>query len=333
MERKHLFFLFIIVATISLAGCNDNTTYKEDETEGPRYDYIGAGEVFPVRDIKTSYNNITGDYRPTYNNMSDEEYEWIFGNLPPFPDDFYSLVTLVYEGKVTDFSRIGKEYWLQPEFYTSWYGLYEKYYLNNSKESWCPEGYGCFPLLKEANAEKGTTIVADTYFRTGVGVESYQGMVIRPTIPNTAKNVLGETVFEQNPKEVSKYFNIKIKNPDNEIFNSFKDNLFSHNVEEDDWFVVLKPTYSEITDKYGNYIRYEGFPDDWVRLLNYEIEISPDCPSGNYVFSIDIIEPSFSINQEFYFSTEHERYGRLYNPVGRLFQSNLPHFQLILHVS
>lgn len=325
---------FIGTASAIIFTSSENESFLDmiQQKKGePRYDYTGGSELFPVEFREKVWNNITGDFRPNYPNMTNEEYAWIFGNLPPFPEDFFSITELVYEGKIADFSRITEEYWKQPEFYTAWFSLYEPKYLRNNPGSWCPEGYGCFPLIKEGYVDKGVTMRIDTFFRTGFAVEAYQGLILRPYMPKEAKNVMGNTLFEQSDS-VEKYFNYHITNPDNAIFTSFKDSISSNNVLEKDWFTVLEPTYSLILDKYGNFVQYQGFPEDWVQIVTLEIDVAPDTPTGDYVFAFKIEEPCYHINQEFYYSIDHEYYGSKYNPVGRMFKTDIPHFQLILHV-
>lgn len=326
--------VLVVVATayIILSMGGNNPIFPIIEPGNPRYDYVGGGALYGMDYPKPTYNNITGDYRPKYYGMEDYQYEWIFGKLPEFKEDFFSIVELIYEGKITDYARVSENYWKQPEFYTSWAQLYNKTYINNDPNSWAPEGYGCFPLIKEGTATRGDTVEVNTYFKTSFGVEAYQGLIVRPYFPTEALNILGRPLFEQNPEEVSKYLSISILNPDDELYENFKDSISYTNVEPNDWFVVLDPTYQDIYDEYGNWIKFEGFPKDWVKLLRLEVDIAENTPPGDYVVGIEIETPCFEINQEYYFSLEHEYYGKRYNPGGSLYRTLVPHFQFILHV-
>ena len=320
----------ITVAAFFLVQGKDIIDDLIHEPGTPRYDYTGGIDMSQVEYMNTVYNDITHDYRPIYQNMSDEEYEWIFGELPEFKQDFFSIAKLVQEGKITDYGRVDECYWKQPEFYVGWFNSID-IYLDNNPDSWITEGYGCYPSIKEGTAKKGSTINADTYFRTGFATESYQGLIIRPYFPDTALNLLGGTIFEQ-PDNVEKYLTISITNPDDSIYNSFKDNIPEDNVKPSDWMTILKPTYRTITNEQGNYVQYKGFSSDWVRLLKLSVDIASDTPVGDYVIAIEIIPPGFFINQEYYLSNEHEYYGGLYILGGNIYKTLVPHFQLILHI-
>jgi len=52
-----------------------------------------------------------------------------------------------------------------------------------------------------------------------------------------------------------------------------------------------------------------------------------------YCVAINSTTPCFDINQEFYFSQEHEAYGALYYPAGRFHKSNKPHFQIVMEIT
>jgi len=306
----------------------DRITHEQGKTI---YDYTGGVSITRVDYRPPVYNNITNDYRPKYPGMSNEEYQWIFGKLPSFPEDFYSIVQLIQDGKITDYARISSNYWKQPEFYVGWEYVFNSTYLNNDPNSWIPEGYGCYPVIKEANVDKGSSIVVNTYFKTGYATEAYQGLIIRPYLPDEAINIKGDTLFKQ-PEDAEKYLKVSITNEDNKLYQSFRHKLKYDNVRENDWLVVLEPTYKVITDEYNNFIKYDGFPSDWVRLLNLSVDISDNTPSGTYIVAIKIEPPCFEINQEYYFSTEHEYYGKLYNPGGRIYRTKVPHFQFVLNV-
>jgi len=326
-------FAIATVAIFFLAQGDDNifSDFSDliHEPGTPRYNYTGGVGMSQIDYMSPVYNNATGDYRPVYQNMSDEEYEWIFGELPEFKRDFFSIVELVQEGKITDYGRVSDSYWKQPEFYVGWFGSVD-IYLDNDPDTWITEGYGCYPVIKEGTATKGSNIDVTSYFKTSFATESYQGIIVRPYFPESALNLLGGTIFEQ-PENPEKYLTISIANPDDTLYNSFKDTIID-NVETDDWMTILKPTYRTITDEYGNFVQYKGFPNDWVQLLNLSVDIASDTPTGDYVIAIKIVSPCFSINQEYYFSTEHEYYGGLYIPGGHIYKTLVPHFQLMLHV-
>lgn len=325
-------FAVITVAVFFLVQGTDNifNGLMIHEPGTPRYDYTGGVAMSHIDYMPPVYNDITGDYRPVYEGMSDEEYDWIFSDLPELKKDFFSIAKLIQEGKITDYGRVSECYWKQPEFYVGWFGSVD-IYLNNNPNTWITEGYGCYPSIKECTAKKGTTIDVNTYFKTGFATESYQGIIIRPYFPDSALNLLGNIIFEQ-PENPEQYLTISISNPDDSLYNSFKDKIPETNVMPSDWMTILKPTYQTINDNYDNFIQYKGFPSDWARLLNISVDISSNTPTGDYVVAIKIVSPCFYINQEYYFSTEHEYYGGAYIPGGNIYKTSVPHFQLMLHI-
>lgn len=299
--------------------------------KGTIYDYTEGVSMDPVKYLEPVYNDITNDFRPMYKDMTNEQYGYFFGELPEFKQDFFTIAQLVFDGKVTDYARLSENYWKQPEFYPGWFTSVESEYINNDPDRWSPEGYGCYPAIKEINVRRGSDIIVNTYLKTGYATEAYQGLVVKPLLPNVAKSLRGNIIFDQ-PKDADKYLKVSIDNADDALYESFKDKLFYINVNEEDWMIILKPTYQLLKDKYGNVLGEQGFPNDWVRILEYSIGIADNTPPGDYVACIDIVPPCFEINQEFYFSAEHEYYGALYNPGGHIHRTSIPHFQVILHV-
>jgi len=337
MKKKYVYVAVvstIIICGVSIAAYTTFTgvnIFSPTSLGGPRHDYTG-GATINFHDMDdTTYNNITGDYRPTYSNLSDDEYEWIFDDLPSFPDDFFDIVKLIYEGKFVKFEDLADNYYLQPEFYVGWFGIYTNNYPENDPDMWAVEGYGFFPLIKEISVGRGQTFESNCYFRTAFGVETYQGLVIRPYFPATGKDMLGRDLFTQS-EDVGDYLNVKITNPDDKLYTSFKDEIMYDNVADSDWMVVLKPTYTVLNDKYGNFLRYKGFYDDWVRLLTIQIDVAENTPPGEYVVALEVLPPCFEINQEYYFSTSREYYGMYYHPVSQIAKSNIPNYQLIIVV-
>lgn len=331
-----------IIAVVVLAICVATATFfllsndiklppfNLTEPVAPKYDYTGGSTIYPGEYRESFYNEITDDYRPIYD-IEDIEYEWIFGELPKMPSDFFNIANLIYDGKITDYTRLSEAYWKQPEFYPAWFKVFQSTYPDNPLEYWAPEAFGCYPGMKQVTIDKGTTAIVDTYFRTGFGVESYQGIVVRAKLPDKAVNILGNEMFQQ-PAGAEDYINVRIINEDDTIFSGFKDTLRDNNVGEDDWFIVLNPTYTLLKDKTGVIVGYKGFSSDWVKVLQLEIIVSGNTPVGDYIVSVDADTPSFGINQEYYYSNTHPYYGNLYFPVATTLKQTTPMFQVILSV-
>ena len=338
MKKRIIYAVLVTVAvaSISVVGysylLNGGGFPPINKNQHTSYDYREDATVTPGQYRDVVFNDITGDYRPVYPELTDVQYEQFFGNLPEFKEDFFQIAELVYDGKITDYSRLSNNYWLQPEFYPGWFTSLNNTYIDNNPAMWTPEGYGCYPCIKEIVAPKGSDIEVNTYFKTGYATEAYQGLVIKPYLPESAVSLIGNTLFEQD-MNVNSYLSVSIGNPDNALYETFKSRIVYSNVEPEDWFVVLKPTYQLLQDKYGAIIGESGFPSDWVHVLQLNIDISSDTPIGDYVVAINVVPPCFEINQEFYFSTEHEYYGALYHASGGFHRTNIPHFQVVLHVT
>jgi len=344
MKKKQKIPIFVVAGILVITGIAIATVIKDEKQEkespldikedngvtSPSFDYTGGAQIIPGQYLETKYNEITGDYRPLYENMTEEQIKNFFDELPTFPKDFFNIAQLIYEGKVTDYARIGLQYYMQPEFYPAWFGLVDQTYSHNNPKYWTPEGYGCYPTIKEASVPKGKSITVNTYFRTAFATEAYQGIILKPVFPDKAVDLKGSKIFDQ-PENAENYLSAKITNEDNAIYESFKDQLMYDNVDENEWFAILKPTYQRILNE-DDTITEEGFPSDWVRILELQIDIAPDTPSGFYVVAIDVEIPCFDINQEFYYSQEHEYYGGLYRPAGSIHKTSTPHFQVILKV-
>jgi len=327
--------IIITFGVVAVKWENNTDRYNLDNLDGldvPRYDYMSNVELVGFNLSNPVYNNFTGDYRPVYPNITQEQYDWYFGMLPSMPKDFFSIAQLVYDGLITDYDRLSEVYYLQPEFYPGWWGTLEDRFANYDSSRWTPEGYGCYPLIKQITVkEKGTKAVVTTYFKTGYATNSYQGLIIRPYLPEHARDIRGDVIFDQ-PSNADRYISLNILNPDDPVYESFKDGLMYDNVGDSDWMTILKPTHQILFDEYGEKTGEVGFPSDWVRVLQLEITFSSDIPSGDYVVALKVDPPCFEINQEYYYSNEHPYYGWLYYPGGQFFRQNTPHFQVIVHI-
>ena len=253
--------------------------------------------------------------------------------MPEFPQNFFEITRLIYEGKFIDFEQLGPEYYLQPEFYPSWFNVFpNSSYVKYNPDYWTPEGYGCYPMIKEVSVDisEANTFVVDTFFRTGYATHAYQGLIVRPMFPASALALDGSVLFD-NPEDVQSLISASIVNDDNSLYQSFKNRLLFDNVGENDCMMVLKPTHGIILDKYGEQIGMTGFPGDWVRLLEVEIVLDEDIPLGDYVVGVEMDTPCFEINQEYYFSKYHEYYGSQYFPAGNINKAGT-FFQVVIHV-
>lgn len=288
----------------------------------------GVSLLPPIYIMNPQKNPYTDDYRPIYANMTPEQYKVFFDELPKIPKDFYETTKLISEQKLTNFDRLGPEYWKQPEFYPGWLQSVDGMYIHNNPYEWIAHGYGCYPAAKHVETFPGATFESSTFFMTGYGVETYQGIILSPKFPKHAVNMIGETVFDQDPEKVSKWFDVSIVNPKTESWlKRICENLTSQgkyiNVDFDrEVLCVLKPTYTKYADG-----TEDGFPADWAKKVTFKIKVSPDCPKGNYCLILNFRNPSEAINEEMYWI-----YKLWYTPAVGYYVKDIPYYQLIITV-
>jgi len=128
--------------------------------------------------------SITNDpNRPKYQ-FSDE----VFKNLPPYPEDLPEIRELYATQKLTDYSRLPPEYYLQPEFYPGWFATANKTY-NRDPRIHGKFGLGFYPSTASIYLNEDTTLNLTVLIHSSPGVECYQGIVLNVTTnpPNILK--------------------------------------------------------------------------------------------------------------------------------------------------
>lgn len=99
----------------------------------------------------------------------------LFGELPTIPEDFgetWYMFTSNFVGP----EDIDREYYIQPEFYESWERGKKNHYTNINPNYWTPYGYGVYPNQGSVTMATDQTATAYTFFKSGWGVETYQGI-------------------------------------------------------------------------------------------------------------------------------------------------------------
>lgn len=132
--------------------------------------------------------------RENYNIYLDKQGKDTFGNLPTAPKDFGSITYLISTGKKKDFESVEKAYFLQPEFFPlfeenglPFYEEYDPRYIGTY-------GWGIYPSEQWLNSTPGTTGNLFFYFKTGWGIETWQGMNLK-----LESNCEGVTAEIENP--------------------------------------------------------------------------------------------------------------------------------------
>lgn len=103
-------------------------------------------------------------------------------NLPEKPDDFDIVRGYILDGMYPDLCDLENEYYLQPDFYTNWKSQ-SRYYDNHIYKMWGVYGYGTYPAevgMQVNNLKQNEQIDICTLFRTGSGIETYQGVQLVP---------------------------------------------------------------------------------------------------------------------------------------------------------
>lgn len=101
-----------------------------------------------------------------------------FGSLPPIPEDFGLITYQVYTGRLTDLN-LGKNYYLQPEFFPLFINNGLKFYETYDPRYVGTYGWGIYPSEQWIDVGKGTTGKITFLFKTGWGIETWQGMNLK----------------------------------------------------------------------------------------------------------------------------------------------------------
>lgn len=129
-----------------------------------------------------------------YPEGSDEYYEQFMEDLPPKGEN-WDLMLREFENRYVDLDVYGEGFYKRPEFYKeSWETCKERFYRNHDYRIWGVYGHGAYPGNRKVtlgNSEVGQWISFYSFYRTGWGIETWQGIKLIP--------------------EESKYFDIKIE--------------------------------------------------------------------------------------------------------------------------
>jgi hypothetical protein len=194
---------------------------------------------------------------------------FVFKNLPPFPDYFNKIHREICYQRIGDLSfydQVGVNitpYYYQPEILGAadcsylfdetglqFYAGYEENQPGNFLYKFGQIGYGAYPGSIYKKIEKnGGKINTTVFFHTSFGIVTYQGFNLVPYFPSNG-NFQNE-VIEQNSETVKNYIDVKIN-----------DNIF-----------VLEPTWPI-------------FKKNWIKRVDMTLDVSPDTPKGKYLITI-----------------------------------------------
>jgi len=185
----------------------------------------------------------------------------IFKDLPPKPSDFDVINVLISTGQINveDFcTRLGPEYWKQPDFYPNSDAFFNLY-RNPIRDADGTlrrgvYGYGSYISELTASVTPGEEFSACVYLHSSWYTWTFQSLAFEPTFPDTAsfkKNRFSDgntSVVQQN---ASRYFQVEIIPK----------------------YMLLEPSYPFV---FGN----------WSQKLTMNIKVSPDTPVGRYMLVI-----------------------------------------------
>ena len=120
------------------------------------------------------YYHPTTSIIETHKSISPIDY---MQNIPPKPND-WSIIVRELESGYIDITTLDKAYWIQPDFYSSWKSA-QKFYTEHDYSRWGVYGSGIYPANPEITFTKkdvGTWISDCTLFKTGYGIETWQGI-------------------------------------------------------------------------------------------------------------------------------------------------------------
>lgn len=101
--------------------------------------------------------------------------------LPPKPDDFDSALSGLR--MVADICELSEAYYLQPDFYVDSWEDGKRHYEEHDYSRWLVHGYGAYPAYPKAifgSNKVGEEKQICTLYRTGLGVETWQGIKLVP---------------------------------------------------------------------------------------------------------------------------------------------------------
>ncbi len=344
MKNKKYLLIPIIVISFVLTILILNSTIKETNPIGGIYSDKPYETLIPADQFQQNpvgkyitnpqYNHLTDDYRPRWDSGTDAQFVRVFQNLPKMPQDFYRKYDMFFKGTLTDYDRLGPEYWKQPE----WYGLNDKFYddyINRSETHWRIGEISCRPSTRNIEIQPGNSAILSTYMYSSIlGSEAYLGVILFPFYPETAMTLQGKNIFT-NPSHIEKYVDISIVSPENNEI--FEDGDFQQRIvgkytplTNEERFVLFPPTYT-IVDNQGEKILH-GYPENWCYKVELQLTVKSGCPKGNYVVALDARNPPSVVNEEFmWLLTGNPYYSFYFNGI-RTGKPVAPYFQIVFSV-
>ena len=219
----------------------------------------------------------------------------VFELLPPVPTDFLYKVYLIKYGRFVDVSKLGPEYYLQPEFDPDFTRFGLKYWeewqnSNYSKTHWGTLGFRSYPYSQHIVAKPGYSFNVTLFFSANWNVETYQGILLTPIFLNSAISEDGKSLKATPGGE--KYINVNITP------NEF----------------LLTPPFPQFTE-------------NWAKKLTITGKIADNTPPGTYIISMTVDKPS-QVNSDKWLL----QYLNLYSEGPGMLNADKPYLQAFVYV-
>ena len=225
-----------------------------------------------------------------------EEYgipKEVFEDLPPVPDDFGTMAYMFGIGKWVDLTYFTEGYYKQPEFYSGFKEVALKLWKQPDPTSWGVIGWGAYPGDVWVETYPGAEFEATTFWHTGWGVQTHQGLQLIPVYPASSVDEAEKVFNTQDPVEVSKYFTVTFDNP----------------------IILLGPSYPK-------------FSKNWATKAIVRVKVNNNAPNGAYVLGIDAGMPPEELRTEWL-----KQYKMMYfDAASGGLSLNRPHFRLIIKI-
>lgn len=102
-----------------------------------------------------------------------------FDSLPLPPEDFNEKVSLMQKGSFTGYFYFSEDYYLQPEFYTSFPQNALQYWKQEDATHYGAIGFGFYPSTQAIALKKGSIKRARFFLHSGYGIQTFQGIRIQ----------------------------------------------------------------------------------------------------------------------------------------------------------
>lgn len=224
---------------------------------------------FPIENITFGNEIIPSESsRPKYCLEGICADESVFEDLPPYPDNFGEVHTLMYPepylGMVEDFSvhYPDEHYWKQPEFYGNSFVEQGLQYYTTRQNVAFSAGSGPYPgdmVMQTPNINDTYRTV--TYWRSGLAVYKYQLFKLDINYPESSTIRMGEITVTQDPERAKECIDVEVS-PRN---------------------IFLEPT----KPKY----RY-----DWTQKV--EANVTVKC-NGNWVVQLQPGDPDVEVERQY----------------------------------